>query len=110
MQDGGRHGWFWQHHVLAEKWVRAGVGPYKADFSLGSQASWQLATGPAGFKTFICPTPSPPPLQVHLFSLHTHTPLLSLHPDTRCEGLSISHPTSNPVPKPDRILPAYPLH
>lgn len=81
-------------------------GPMYGRFFAGIQASWQLATGPAGFKTFICPTPSPPPLQVHLFSLHTHTPLLSLHPDTRREGLSISHPTSNPLPMPDRILPA----
>lgn len=58
---------------------------------------------PAGFKTFICPTPSPPPLQVHLFSLHTHTPLLFLHPDTRREGSSISNPTSDPLVSP--ILP-----
>lgn len=46
-------------------------------------------------------TPSPPPLQVHLFSLHTHTPLLFLHPDTRREGSSISNPTSDPPRQPD---------
>lgn len=96
------HGWFWQpRHVTSEK-----VGPYKRRFFAGIQASWQLATGPAGFKTFICPTPPQPPLQVHLFSLHTHTPLLTLHPDTRREGQSISNPTTNPPHKPNPILPA----
>lgn len=79
-----------------EKWG----GNTKTIFLPGSKRP-VLATPPAGFKTFICPTPSPPPLQVHLFSLHTHTPLLFLHPDTRREGLSISNPTSDPPRQPD---------
>lgn len=81
-------------HVLTK------VGPSKDDFFAGILRR-PSNLQEAGFKTFICPTPSQPPLQVHLFSLHTHTPLLFLHPDTRREGSSISNQTSDPPRQPD---------
>lgn len=86
---------------MAGRMADSHVEKWGADFSLAGIDPKAVTLGnSAGFKTFFCPTPSLPPLQVHLFSLHTHTPLLSLHPDTRREGLSIRNPTSKPLTSP----------